>query len=130
MPDNPTEPTENTPGREGENYDETMSEEPFDDEEEFDAGEAEQRITQFITSAEELPGPPVEELAEQVAVLMQAALRDLEKLMEGKPHNKVLATQLLLGQRARGLQHLDPEQRHLQAATTLLGGIVVRGAQR
>jgi len=63
-----------------------MSEEPFD-EEEFDAEEAEQRITQFITSAEELPGPPVEELAEQVAALMRTALRDLEKVMEGKPHN-------------------------------------------
>ena len=123
------DPTENTPWREGENYDETMSEEPFDDEEELDAEEAERRITQFITSAEELPGPPVEELAEQVAALMRAALRDLEKLMEGKPHNKVLATQLLLGQRARGLQHLDPEQWHLHAATTLLSGIVVGGAQ-
>jgi hypothetical protein len=63
---------------------------------------------------------------------MQAALRDLEKLMEGKPHNKVLATQLLLDQRARGLQHLDPEQRHLQAATTLLGGLLYAapGAER
>ena len=90
------DPTENNPWREGENYDEMMSEEPFDDEEELDSEEAEQRITQFITSAEELPGPPVEELAEQVVALMQAALRDLEKLMEGKPHNKVLATQLLL----------------------------------
>jgi hypothetical protein len=122
--------TENTPWREGENCDETMSEEPFDEEEEFDAEEAERHITQFITSAEELPGPSVEELAERVSALMQAALRDLEKLMDGKPHNKVLATQLLLGQRARGLQQHDPEQRHLQAATTLLGGIVVRGAQR
>jgi hypothetical protein len=125
MPDNPTE---NTPGREGEQYEETMSEESFC-EEELDADEAERRITQFITSAEELPGPPVEELAEQVGALMQAALRDLEKLMEGKPHNKVLATQLLLGQRARGLQMGDPEQWHLYAATTLLGGIVVRGAK-
>jgi len=52
------DPTENTPWREGENYDEMMSEEPFD-EEELDAEEAEQRITQFITSAEELPGPPL-----------------------------------------------------------------------
>jgi hypothetical protein len=60
---------------------------------------------------------------------MRAALRDLEKLMEGKPHNKVLATQLLLGQRARGLQQYDPEQWHLHAATTLLSGIVVWGAQ-
>ena len=86
------------------------------------AEEAEQRITQFITSAEEL--------AEQVAALMRAALRDLENLMEGKPHNKVLTTQLLLGQRARELQMGDPEQRHLHAASTLLSGIVVRGAQR
>src|SRR5215212_2054926 len=122
MPDNPAE---NTPRREGANYDETMSEEPFD-EEELDAEEAERRITQFITSAEELPGPPVEELAEQVGALMQAALRDLENLMEGKPHNKVLATQLLLGQRARGLQMGDAEQWHLYAATMLLGGVVVR----
>jgi hypothetical protein len=125
MPDNPTE---NTPWREGENDDETMSDEPFD-EEELDPEEAERRITQFITSADELPGPPVEELAEQVTALMQAALRDLEKLMDGKPHNKVLATQLLLGQRARGLQQHDPEQWHLHAASTLLSGIVVGGAQ-
>jgi hypothetical protein len=124
------DPTENTPWREGENYDEMMSEEPFDDEEELDAEEAEQRITQFIMSADELPGPPVEELAEQVAALMQAALRDLEILMEGKPHNKVLATQLLLGQRARTLQQDDPEQWHLHAASTLLSRIVVSGAQR
>jgi hypothetical protein len=123
------DPTENTPWREGENYDEMMSEEPFDDEEELDAEEAERRITQFITSAEELPGPPVEELAEQVAALMRAALRDLEKLMEGKPHNKVLATQLLLGQRARKLQPDDPEQWHLYAASTLLSGIVIRGPE-
>jgi hypothetical protein len=92
----PDDPAENTPGREGERYEEKMSDEPFD-EEELDPEEAERRITQFVTSAEELPGPPVEELAEQVSVLRQAALRDLEELMEGKPHNKVLATQLLLG---------------------------------
>ena len=122
------DPTENTPWREGENYDEMMSEDLLD-EEELDAEEAEQRITQFIMSAEELPGPPVEELAEQVAALMQAALRDLEKLMEEKPHNKVLATQLLLGQRARELHQYDPQQWHLHAASTLLSGIVVRGAQ-
>ena len=59
-----------------------MSDEPF--EEEPDPEEAERRIIQFVTSAEELPGPPVAELA----------------VMDGKPHNQVLATQLLLGQRA------------------------------
>jgi hypothetical protein len=125
MPDNPTE---NPSGRKGENDDETMGEDLLD-EEELDPEEAEQRITQFITSSDELPGPPVEELAERVTALMRTALRDLETIMEGKPHNKVLATQLLLGQRARELQHYDPEQWHLRAASTLLSGIVVRGAK-
>ena len=124
----PEDPTENPPGREGENYDEMMSEEPFE-EEELDPEEAERRITQFVRSADELSGPPVEELAERVTALMRAALRDLEKLMEGKPHNKVLATQLLLGQRARKLQPDDPEQWHLFAASTLLSGIIIRGPE-
>ena len=106
----------------------TMSHEPID-EGELDPEEAERRITQFVTSAEQLPGPPVEELAEEVSMLMRAALRDLETIMEGKPHNKVLATQLLLGQRARGLQMGAPEQWHLYAASTLLSGIVIRGAK-
>jgi hypothetical protein len=125
MPDNPTE---NPPWHEGGNYDETMSDESFD-EEELDPEEAERRITQFVTSADELPGPPVEELAERVTAVMQAALRDLETIMDGMAHNKVLATQLLLGQRARGRQPHDPEQWHLYAASTLLSGIVVRGAE-
>lgn len=130
MPDNPTG---NTPEREGINDDETVSEEHFDeegfDEEGFDPEEAERRITQFVTTADELPGPPVEELAGRVAALMRAALRDLEKIMDGKPHNKVLATDLLLGHRARGLQQHDPERWQLYAATTLLSGIIVRGAR-
>jgi hypothetical protein len=125
MPDNPTE---NPPWREGENYDERMSEDLLD-EEELDPEEAEQRITQFVTTADELPGPPVEELAERVTALMRAALRDLETIMDGVAHNKVLATQLLLGQRARGRQPHDPKQWHLYAASTLLSGIVVRGAK-
>jgi L-amino acid N-acyltransferase YncA len=95
-------------------------------EEEFDPEEAERRITQFVTSADGLPGPPVEELAGQVAALMRAAWTDLETTMERKAHNKVLATQLLLSQRARGLQPDDPEQWRLFAASTLLSGMVVR----
>ena len=114
--------------RKGEAYDEMISEEPFDEEEELDPEEAERRITQFVTSADELPGPPVEELAERVTALMQAASRDLETIMEGRPHNKVLATQLLLGQRARELQQHDPEQWPLHAASSLLSGLVIRGA--
>jgi hypothetical protein len=47
----------------------TMSDEPFE-EEEPDPEEAERRIIQVVTSAEELPGPPAAELAEQVGALM------------------------------------------------------------
>jgi hypothetical protein len=126
MPDNPTE---DSPWPEGERFDETMGEEPFD-EEELDPEEAERRISQFVTSAEDLPGPPVAEISEQVSALMRAASRDLEAIMDGKPHNKVLATQLLLGQRARVMQPEDPERWRLSAATTLLSEIVVRGAKR
>ena len=90
------------------------------DEDELDPEEAERRITQFVISADELPGPPVEERADQVAALMRAASRDLETIMDGMAHNKVLATQLLLGQRARRRQPHDPKQWHLYAASTLL----------
>ncbi len=123
MPD----PTEDNPGDNGDQYDET-TDEPFE-EEELDPEEAERRITQFVTSADELPGPTVEELAERVAELMRAAWSDLEGITAGKPHNKVLATQLFLGQRARALQPDDPEQWRLYAASMLLSGMVVRSVE-
>ena len=96
-------------------------------EEELDVEEAEWRIARFVTSADELPGPSVEELAERVASLMRAALGEVEVLMEGEAHNKVLATQLLLSQRARALGMDEPEQWPLHAASTLLSGLVIRG---
>jgi L-amino acid N-acyltransferase YncA len=99
------------------------------DEEELGPEEAEQRITQFVTSADELPGPPVEELAEQVAALVREAWADLQGIMEDKPHNKVLATQLLLSQQARGMQPDEPEQWRLFAASTLLSEMVVRNVE-
>lgn len=123
------DPTEDLhPGDEGEHYEEPVGGESSG-EEVFDPEEAERRITQFVSSANELPGPPVEELAEQVAALMRAAMRDLETIMAGKAHNKILATQLLLGQRARELRSDDPVQWQLYAASTLLSEIVVRGAE-
>jgi len=103
--------------------------ETMGDEEELEAEEAERRITQFITSADELPGPPVEELAEQVTALMQSTWTDLETLMDGNPHNKVLATQLWLSQRARGLQPDDPEHWRLHAGHTLLSSLVIRNVE-
>lgn len=95
-----------------------------DDDEDFDPEESERRITEFITSADELPGPSVADLAEQATELMRTTWSGMEEIMDSKPHNKVLATQLLLSQRARGLQADDLEQWRLFAATTLLSGMI------
>ena len=104
---------------------------PSDDEDEvLDAEEAERRIMEFVTSADDLPGPPVAELADRVAELMRAAWRNVETIVSGKPHNKVLAVELLLSQRARGLQAEDPEQWRLHAATSLLSGIAIGNADK
>jgi hypothetical protein len=124
MPD----PTQNRPGDNGERCDETSSDESFADEM-LDPEEVERRITQFVTSADELSGPRVKELAEQVATLMRTAWSDFEEIMAGKAHYKMLATQLLLGQRTRELQPDDPEQWRLYAATMLLSGMVVRNVE-
>jgi hypothetical protein len=109
-------------------HDESISDEPLDDEEDFDPEEGKRRITEFVTSADELPGPPVADLADHVAELTRAARRDVETIMTGNPHNKVLATQLLLSQRARGLRADGSEQWRLFATTTLLSGMVSTSA--
>ncbi len=108
----------------------TTEDEPSNGDDVLDPEEGERRITQFITSAEELPGPPVAELADRVAELMRATWRDVETLMSGNPHNKVLAVELFLSQRARGMQAEDPEQWRLHASTSLLSGIVIGNADK
>jgi hypothetical protein len=107
-----------------------QSDKPPDDDEECDPEEAERRITEFITSAEELPGRTVTGLAEEVAKLMRAAWSDAETIMGGNPHNKLLAAQLLLSQRSLSLQADDPERWRLQAASTLLSGMVIRSVEK
>ena len=119
--------TDDRPGDDEDRHDEATGGQYED--EEFDAEEAERRITQFVLSADELPGPSVGELAEQVAGLMRAAWSELEGIVDGRPHNKVLATQLSLGQRARALPPDDPEQWRLHAATMLLSGMVIRSVE-
>ena len=104
--------------------------EPLDEDEDLDSEEAERRIRAFVASAEELPGPSVAELADRVADLMRVAWRDVETIVSGKPHNKVLAVELFLSQRARGLQADDPEQWRLHAATSLLSGIAIGNADK
>ena len=105
-------------------YDRMAAQDPPPDDEGLDPEEGERRITEFVESAEDLPGPPVAELAEHIAGLMRATWDELEAAMRGKPHNKVLATQLLLSQKARGMQPDDPEQWRHFAATTLLSGMI------
>jgi uncharacterized small protein (DUF1192 family) len=95
-----------------------------EDEEDLDPEEAERRITEFVTASDELSGPTVAELAGRVARLMRTTSDGIGEIMEGVPHNKLLATQLLLGQHARSMQSDDPEQWRLYAATTLLSGMV------
>lgn len=72
----------------------------------------------------------VDENGERVAGLMRAAWRDAETIMSGNPHNKLLAAQLFLSQRARGLHADDPEHWRLQAASTLLSGMVIRSVEK
>jgi hypothetical protein len=104
--------------------------EPPSDEEEFDPEEAERRITEFVASAEELAGPPVAELAGRLSELMRATWTAVEKVISGYPNNKVLAVELFLSQRARGLQPDDPEQWRLHAAVSLLSGIHIGKAEK
>ena len=100
--------------------------ETFDEDEEFDPEAAERSIREFIDSAGSLPGLPVAELADSVGDIVADAYRRIQGIVDGQPHNKVLATQLLLSQRAR--QHPapdDPEQWRLYAASTLLNGMII-----
>ena len=103
---------------------------PPDECEIFDLEEAERRISEFISGADELPGPAVAELADRVAERMREAWRDVEKIVEGKPHNKVLAAELLLSQRSRSLDPVEHERWRLSAATSLLGGMISVPARR
>lgn len=108
-----------------EEYERLAAQQPApDDDEVLDPEEAERRITEFVTTSDELPGSTVAELAGRVAGLMRTTWDGIGEIMEGTPHNKLLATQLLLSQRARSMQPDDPEQWRLYAATTLLSGMV------
>ena len=64
-----------------------MSDDSPDD---FDPEAAERAISEFIDSAEALPGPSVGEFAGLVADIMGEAWDRVEGLMTGQRHNKVL----------------------------------------
>ena len=52
----------------------------LNEDEDLDPEEAERRISALVSSAEELPGPPVAELADRIAELMRAAWRNVETI--------------------------------------------------
>lgn len=96
-----------------------------------DAGRrAEDSIGEFVRSAESLPGPSVDALADDVLAEVVAARDRIAAVLSGVPHNKVLATQLALGQRARAFVTMAPppeEQWPLHAASTLMSGFIIAG---
>jgi hypothetical protein len=96
-----------------------------EDEELLDPEEAERRISGFISEADQLPGTPVDELADAVIELLRRAWSEAATIMGGQAHNKVLATQLAIGQRARHVSPTDDEFWRLSAASTLLSGMIV-----
>ena len=91
---------------------------------------AEQHIRDFVTGADELSGPPVADLVADVARRAQRLEAELTELFAGVPHNKVLATQLALSQQSREGGATAMPRWAMQAASTLLSGLVVAGAQR
>jgi hypothetical protein len=93
------------------------------------AGTQEERIGGFIASAADLDGPPTEELADRTEAILAEAWDAIDRLLDGVAHNKVLATMLLVGQRARSDVATDsPEHWQRSAASSLLSGFVGRGA--
>jgi hypothetical protein len=90
------------------------------------AQQAEASISDFVTRADDLPGPQVDDLADQVSALVEQTRDQIRALLDGVPHNKVLAVQLALGQRAR--TPATEDQWPLHAASTLMSGFVIGGA--
>jgi hypothetical protein len=91
------------------------------------ARRGEESIRDFVRDADDLAGPPVDQLTDQVAAVMAQAGRQIADLLTDVPHNKVLATQLNLGQRAREAMP-SAEQWPLHAASTLVSGFVIAGS--
>ena len=95
------------------------------DEEQVDADEADRQITAFIVEADRLPGPAVGRLADDIETSVEHTADLITALLSGVPHNKVLATMLLLSQRARTTDSSDDRHWRLHAASTLLSALII-----
>jgi hypothetical protein len=95
-----------------------------DEDEEFDAEQAERDIAAFIVAADELEGPSTAEIAERVEVVMATAWEQIAQIVDGQANNKVVATMLLLSRQARESTPEDPRQWQLHAASSLVGAMI------
>ena len=95
-------------------------------------GTSERRIGEFIDSAAALEGASTDELAARVEGIVAGAWDEIDRTLTGVAHNKVLATMLLVGQRARaeGAPTDSPTYWQRSAASTLLSGFVGRDANQ
>jgi hypothetical protein len=91
----------------------------------LDPEEAERRISAFISEADQLAGRPVAELGREVMDAVRRAWDEAVAVLDGQPHDKLLAAQLWLGQLARSTDATDDEHWRLHAASTLLSGMIV-----
>jgi catechol 2,3-dioxygenase-like lactoylglutathione lyase family enzyme len=91
------------------------------------ARQAEETIRDFVAAAASLTGRSVDELADDVAAIALEARDRIADLLADVANNKVLATQLALGQRAREAATATDIPWHLHAASTLVSGLVGPG---
>jgi hypothetical protein len=92
------------------------------------AGHHESRITELIESATDLEGPPTEDVADAIEQIVADAWEAIGARLEGVANNKVLATQLLVGQRSRAAAPDEPLFWQRSAASSLRSWYVGRGA--
>jgi hypothetical protein len=86
----------------------------------------ERGLTAFIATADESGYPPVHQLADATLEVMRSAWDRVVMIRVDQSRDRVLATNLLLSQRARSnMTVADPEQWQLHAASTLTSGLVV-----
>jgi hypothetical protein len=86
--------------------------------------QAEREIDAFIEQADHLGGPPVSELGNQVALVMQSAWESIDEQVGRVPNNKLIAVMLLLSREAREAPADEPQHWYLHAAATIVGGLI------
>jgi hypothetical protein len=86
--------------------------------------QAEATIRDFATAADDLDGPPVGDLVDQVAAVMSDAHERVGAILGEVGKNKVIATMLMLSQRAREIAPGD-DQWMLQAGSSLVSGLII-----